>query len=292
MQSRQIQIFGLIGTMILILFIVIFLGKDFHQLYLNYTQNSTLPTLSDDQIVMDAHAVRELEEKLNEESEAVLAGYSLQSSESTAMTEEKGRDFAPSVKEEVHTEATVSAALVQSDENVPDKLSKEAGETEYSADDISKPAAEEEKVEKAVVSKPVSASVSVTQTEAEKKEPGILPVETAKINKTIHQILEKGTFFHHGLVLSGENRALLDQVAKKVKALGSGYVLEVEGHTKQGVAKAVSGKMAIKAAAYLRKKLPGVTVTTVGYGNEYPVSDDLKDDSNTRIEVIVRRSVR
>ena len=290
MQSRQIQIFGLIGTMILILFIVIFLGKDFHQLYLNYTQNNTLPTLSDDQIVMDAHVVRELEEKLNEESETVLAGYSTQSSEATAMAEEKSKDSGPSVKAEVTTEATVTAASIHSDENVPDKFSKAASETESSTEAKLKTATEQEKVEKAVVSKPATASVSVTQVEAEKKEPGILPVETAAINKTIHQILEKGAFFHHGLVLSGENRALLDQVAKKVQPLGSGYMLEVEGHTKQGVAKGVSGKMAMKAAEYLRMKLPGVIVTTVGYGDEYPISDDLKDDSNTRIEVIVRRS--
>ncbi len=36
MQSRQIQVFGLIGSAVLVLFIVIFLGKDFHRLYLKH----------------------------------------------------------------------------------------------------------------------------------------------------------------------------------------------------------------------------------------------------------------
>jgi len=52
MQSRQIQVFGLIGSVVLILFIVIFLGKDFHQLYLKYGGENLIPSFHDEQVVM------------------------------------------------------------------------------------------------------------------------------------------------------------------------------------------------------------------------------------------------
>jgi outer membrane protein OmpA-like peptidoglycan-associated protein len=72
MQSRQIQVFGLIGSVVLILFIVIFLGKDFHQLYLKYGGENLIPSFHDEQVVMEANVVKNLTERLNRESSQIL----------------------------------------------------------------------------------------------------------------------------------------------------------------------------------------------------------------------------
>jgi outer membrane protein OmpA-like peptidoglycan-associated protein len=279
MQSRQIQIFGLIGTAILLLFIVIFLGKDFHQLYQHYFQNETLPVLNDDQIVMDAHAVRELEEKLNEESETVLAGYKADSDKTD-------------MKSELAAAASDVSKMGRSDETaVLEEEQPSMIKTNASSEVVT--TAQSEKIVQ--VSKESSKSaikpqtyVAPAMTAASKPEPSA--VDLTEVNRKLRNIIENGAFFHQGLILTPDNRKLLDEAAKEIERIGSGYRLEIEGHTKEGLSKAYSLKMAEKTAAYLRKVLPDIVITTVGYGNEYPISDDLNDVGNTRIELIVRRS--
>lgn len=47
MQSRQIQVFGVIGSAVLILFIVIFLGRDFHSLFHKYSESLPFSPLNE-----------------------------------------------------------------------------------------------------------------------------------------------------------------------------------------------------------------------------------------------------
>ena len=73
MQSRQILGFGFIGATVLILFTVIFFGRDFYDLYRNYANVHTTYAPSDDEtIVMEAEAVKALQRRVEDESEAIL----------------------------------------------------------------------------------------------------------------------------------------------------------------------------------------------------------------------------
>jgi outer membrane protein OmpA-like peptidoglycan-associated protein len=280
MQSRQIQIFGLIGTAILLLFIVIFLGKDFHHLYQHYFQHETLPALNDDQIVMDAHTVRELEEKLNEESETVLAGYKAESNKMDMTRDSEASDI-------LQTERSEETAVLEEEQS---RIIKTSTSSEVAT------TAQSEKIEhvKRVSDESSKSAIKPESTIAPGTNAASKPersaVDLTEVNIELKNIIGNGAFFHHELTLTQDNRKILDEAAKEIERIGSGYRLEVEGHTKEGLAKAYSMKMAEKVAAYLRKVLPGIVITTVGYGNEYPISDDLNDASNTRIELIVRRS--
>jgi len=64
-QSRQIQLFGLSGAFILILFIVIFLGKDFYALYRQVTMpESSIPDSGDrSKAIVEKAAEEDLAEK-------------------------------------------------------------------------------------------------------------------------------------------------------------------------------------------------------------------------------------
>jgi outer membrane protein OmpA-like peptidoglycan-associated protein len=287
MQSRQIQIFGLIGAAILILFIVIFLGKDFHKLYLEYLQSKTLPTLKDDQVVMDAHAVKVLEEKLDEESESVLAEYKTKSVDAegsvnharsvtlndSRIVNERSREAEDKPKKPLVVHKTDSVS------NINDRHSKDNIAIEV-----------EKKANHENILQSVSKVLPVTNVQKERVAKPLAASDTTVLNRAIHQVVEKGAFFHNGLSLTQQNRDILDNVIEKIKELGSGYSVEVEGHTKRGLAKSYSKQMASETANYLQKGLPGVVIKSVGYGDEYPVIDDLEDVRNTRIEIIVRRS--
>ena len=118
MQSKQIQLFGVVGTAVLILFTVIFFGKDFYQLYLKYTQGTTLPALSDEQIVMEADAMKNLQERLDKEAAPMLKEYHPQNESKKSSVAE-----------------TEEASLSQTETVTPlhEKLHKKASEEELSA---------------------------------------------------------------------------------------------------------------------------------------------------------------
>ncbi len=73
MQSRQILGFGFIGATVLILFTVIFFGRDFYALYRHYLYPHTISVPANDEaIVMEAEAVKALQQRVEEESETIL----------------------------------------------------------------------------------------------------------------------------------------------------------------------------------------------------------------------------
>ena len=245
MQSRQIQTFGLIGTSVLILFIVIFLGKDFHKLYQYYMNDIALSGMGDEQIVMESHAVENLKNILNEEGSRMLAGY----------------DKEKSVQNKADETEKIIPAAVKTDKKTVLPTS----------------------VKSTVQKNPPKAVSEAVQKTVSERTP-------ASVTKKLRYLLGGTPFFHNGLQLTDANTAVLDQVAAQLQKLPYSYKLEVEGHTEKGAGKYFSQKMAEETAAYLKKKLPSVKIKSIGYGSLYPVSDNIQDLANRRIEIIVRRS--
>ncbi len=290
-QSRQIQVFGFLATFILILFIVIFLGKDFYTLYQHYMHKDVSMQLDDTQVIRDAAQNSAVTHISNE-------------NKPTVVKMEKSLGSPPQKSDDIRTIAPVNGVEISKSE--PQEAA--SGTSGLLEKEVSpKSAVEVEKeagagTENVAVDTLKSATVSVEtlpvdqqkaeMPSAQKSTPAtITPLEEIQaLNHNIHILLQKVPFFHGTLQLTAENRKILDQVVKMLKALPYPYVLEVEGHTASGLPSSRSKKMAQTAAGYLQKEMPNVKIETSGYGNRYPISDDLKDPANTRIEIIVRRS--
>jgi outer membrane protein OmpA-like peptidoglycan-associated protein len=249
MQSRQIQVFGLIGSVVLILFIVIFLGKDFHQLYLKYGGENLIPSFHDEQVVMEADVVKNLTERLNRESSQVLENIQ--------------------EKENASPEKSVSKRVVESS-----IVSK--------ADTIEKAVKLPAAIQNGSVAAVQDISASENKLSAEE--------EIKILNKEISMLLQQVPFFKFSMALTPKNKKVLDQIALKLSSSGFAYSITVEGHTEAGVSARSSETMALRVARYLKEKIPGITVETVGYGNMYPIIDDPYNTENRRVEIIVRRS--
>ncbi len=90
MQSRQILGFGFIGATVLILFTVIFFGRDFYALYQTYTSMHSAYTPSDDEtIVMETEAVKALQRRVEDESEAILNAIEEKNATATVVSDVK-----------------------------------------------------------------------------------------------------------------------------------------------------------------------------------------------------------
>ncbi len=278
-QSRQIQLFGFLGTSILILFIVIFLGKDFYALYLHYLSGGEVSVLEEaakaqrrDPGLSEAAPATEPRSAITaDKSEAVAAAERDDSVQPHIQPLQKsGEAFQPpapvTTKREVK-ESVVNSGFVNSAVQEPSA----AAPSETAMSDSGPLGVQKVKV------------VKVSETKSRES-------DVRAINHRFHLLLQERPFFHSALRLTDANRALLDRVADSVRALPFAAELVVEGHTAQGIAPARSRKMAKIVARYLRTKLPGLKIMTAGYANTYPISDDLKDPANTRIEIIVRRS--
>ncbi len=73
MVSRQIHFFGFIGGSLLILFIVLFFGKEFYNQWCDYSVSDyELQTIKSDQIVMQKSALEDLAQSLNEQSDYMI----------------------------------------------------------------------------------------------------------------------------------------------------------------------------------------------------------------------------
>jgi len=93
-----------------------------------------------------------------------------------------------------------------------------------------------------------------------------------------------------GTRLRPKEKAVLREIAEQLRTLPFAYSVVVEGHTSAGHSKKETLLMAKRTASFLKKIVPGVAITEVGYGTLYPIIYDLKDPENRRIEIIVRRS--
>jgi len=249
MQSRQIQLFGIIGTAVLILFTVIFFGKDFYHLYLNFTRGTTLPSLSDEQIVMEAEAVKNLQERLDKEAAPML------------------KKFRPELKSEKSiSEMTTGVVETTSIKKVESHLSKAEQQS------VSSVQQEPPSVQKS--EKSISQESAVT-----------LPV----LNREIRLMMRQVPFFRHSMALTKENKAILDQIVEKIELLSKPFHIVVEGHTEASVSKNTSETMAMRVKQYLIQKLPDVEIESVGYGNDYPIIDEANNKENRRVEILIRR---
>ncbi len=218
MQSKQIQLFGFIGSAVLILFIVIFMGKDFYNLFLKYNENLLFLPVSDVQVSQEASAAVAVEDKIAKKSEV-------------------------SQKSDV--------------EKAPVVAKKK--------ENVSSP-----ELQKSIVSE--------------------ASFDLSTVNKEIRAMLGTVPFFRYSMALTSKNKAVLNSVSEKLTALPYSYTLDIEGHTEAGISAHVSETMATRVEAYLKRKLPGVTIRTIGYANAYPIIDDPKNRENRRVEIIVRRS--
>ncbi len=256
-ESRQIQLFGLLGSLILVLFIVIFLGRDFYQLYLQNFQNPQIPGLSDEQIVMEAQAVDQLQEQLDEEGAALLEAYTKRQEGAVAVEKPENNSL----------QTTVASDVL---------LHRQKDNAAHESAAASKEITEEEREKKA---EPVhNAEVVLTQAE-----------DIRGLNRRIHRQLQKVMPGSGDQLLSEEFRQTLQEVVSVLRDLPFACSIEVEGHTPEGVSKRKSQQMAQQVADYLKGLLADVPVRSVGYGSTYPISDDLRDPANRRVEIIVRR---
>ena len=262
MQSRQIQVFGFIGSAVLILFIVIFLGQDFHRLFLKYSENLPFSSVSDAQVAKEASAAATSAKHIAEK--AVIANRDDNKKSVPVMQPAK----------EAAAEANMPAKVAAKSETVQKSDAVQALTTK-----------QKEKVPAvAKVKEPVVAS------DMQKPAASPVPSDPSAVNKEIRTILGTVPFFRHSMALTSKNKAVLDSVVKRLGTLPYPYTLDVEGHTEAGIAAGVSETMAARVEAYLRRKLPGVTIRTIGYADAYPIIDDPKNKENRRVEIIVRRS--
>ncbi len=273
MRSREIQIFGFVTATLLILFIVIFLGKDFYRLYTERGESVTLPDLQDDQIVMDSHAVKVLQEVLDEES-ADMMGAAASGKESNAGDSSQKGVPSPERSEAVINEPEISGAGPMEGEvlqNIAEGSSEERG-TLRKID-------EEEALQTPVTHNAELPATAVTDGSD----------EVVQLNREIHRIVTAEPLFdkHERLTVSGKK--ILEEVTAKLTHLPFPYAIVVEGHTSSSIPEVSGKEMAEEAALFLRERLPEKKITTVSYGSTYPLSDDLSDNLNTRIEIVIRR---
>ncbi len=276
MQSRQIQIFGLLATSMLILFIVIFLGKDFYRLYQSYTQSSSLPALDDDQIVMESYAVENLKQMLDMEQGTKAKQAARKVSQTDASLSQSRREEA----------AAGDVAHIAKTEAVSPQRAAAVGQSAP----VKYPAAEAQQID--TTESEAATTAANRSADTKKSTPVVMaePETLAKRNRRIHRMLQNAHLFANGTKLTISDRQVLERIVADLGSLETPYRLEIEGHTRAGVPQRVSLQMAQATAAYLREKLPGVAIGTVGYGNRYPISDDPYDSENRRVEIIVRRS--
>ncbi len=276
MQSRQIQIFGLLATSLLILFIVIFLGKDFYRLYQSYTQSSELPALDDDQIVMQSYAVENLKQMLDMEqgTKAEKAVEKVSKTDTSLSQSQREEAAAGDVAHVAKTDAVSPQRAAAVSQSAP----------------VKRPVAEAQQID---TTERETATVAANRpADTQKSAPVVIaePETLAKRNRRIHRMLQNAHLFANGTKLAASDRKVLESVVADLGSLEAPYRLEIEGHTRAGVPERVSLQMARATADYLRERLPGVRIGTVGYGNRYPISDDPYDKENRRVEIIVRRS--
>ena len=316
-QSRQIQVFGLLGTSILILFIVIFLGKDFEALYLHYTHKN-VSVLEDSVVVDDAtrSAAQQQSEALaaqkqqKQEAAEKPADKQIDAGESMTLASEAVKAVA--VKKPL--ESGVVQSTLQSDGMKKSEIKKSLTPVVVQKHVVATEGAEKEKRLSAKVETTEGANMvkadqqqqaerntalqaAMTEMPAIEKDDKRAPQQQKRIdlrmfNRDIHALLQSTPFFQKSLRLTPENREVLDRVVQKIKTLPFAYQIVTEGHTASGLPVKRSQRMAKIAAVYLKKALPGVQITTVGYGARYPIIDESRDPANTRIEIIVRRRER
>jgi len=256
MQSRQIQLFGFLGSAVLILFIVIFLGRDFHRVFLKYSGSLPFAAESDVQVIekrsITATSVKHTAKK-------ALVSVKDDSKRSIPV-EHSGKDTAA----KTHIPVKVTEQVVKSQE-------------EQKSDAV-KVSVVKQKKKDPVVTKAKAHDVLSSA-----------PFDLFSINKEIHAMLGTVPFFHNGIALTSKNKAVLDRVAEKLQTLPFPYVIEVEGHTEAGIAAGVSETMALRVEAYLHQKIPALMIRTIGYADAYPIIDDPESKENRRVEIIIRR---
>ncbi len=312
-QSRQIQVFGLLGTSILILFIVIFLGKDFEALYLHYTHKN-VSVLEDSVVVDDA-----TRSAAQQQSEAIAAQQQQKQKEAEKPADKqidagKSMTLASEAVKAVEVKKPLESGVVQSTLQsdgikkslTPVVVQKHVAATE-GAEKEKRLSAKAETTEGANMVKAdqqqqaernTALQAAMTEMPAIEKDDKRAPqqqqqhIDLRMFNRDIHALLQSTPFFQKSLRLTPENREVLDSVVQKIKTLPFAYQIVTEGHTASGLPVKRSQRMAKIAAVYLKKALPGVQITTVGYGARYPIIDESRDPANTRIEIIVRRRER
>ncbi|RUM68987.1 MAG: hypothetical protein DSZ05_00160 [Sulfurospirillum sp.] len=266
MQSRQIQVFGVIGSSVLVLFIVIFLGADIQRLLQNFTQGTiSLTPISDDQVVMEASAVKDLTDRINSESRELLQSMQAHKVQ-TEYKEYKVQTEQPEKK-------TPQTLTEQERESVPVDVTQQPSQITGMSDDVQAKALSDIEVQKRVVP---DIEVNTETTES--------------VNSEIRTLLRSVPFFRHSEGLTPENERVLDAIAEKLTSIDYPYTLVVEGHTESGSVPDMSEKMAFDVASYLKRKLSAVVIDSVGYADAYPIIDDPANIENRRVEIIVRRS--
>lgn len=145
----------------------------------------------------------------------------------------------------------------------------------------------------------LSEKTAVTQKREEVSQPSTATPATPQVttdadlrrlNHQIHAKLIANGVKAEGRGLRPKEKAVLREIAERLRTLPFAYSVAVEGHTSAGHSKKETLLMAKRAGSFLKKILPGTEITEVGYGTLYPISDDLKNPVNRRIEIIVRRS--
>ncbi len=241
MVSRQIHFFGFIGGSLLILFIVLFWGKDFYNQWHNYNvSNYDIETVDSDQIVMQKSALESLAQSLDEESDYMV---------------------------EKNVQEQSQKHLEKKDEKKPDLL------------DI------DQDVQKVTLKKN-----SLSADEGSVSEPKKIDNAFLLAQQSIKKILTTHILLQNQAYLGEDDKKVLDKIILLLKPLKEDMKIVVEGHTQMGVAPSVSSNMAKEVSKYLKQNLPAFKIESIGYGSQYPLSGDIYDISNKRVEIILRRS--
>jgi len=262
MQSRQVRLFGVIGGIILIFFLVIFFGNDIKQLI--YPSN--IDNLSKVEESTNNKIKKALENESNSDNNLANNISKIKNPIAKKLDDEKESMI---VSEVVKEEKIIQNTLLESPEVNKTILLQ----------NVTRPITDEQ----VVVEKEVK-TVGKIIPEVKKEDIFLL------VKKEIKSYLKENPLYRQSVqYLSEDDKKTLEQIVLQLKKLQIPYLLKVEGHTEAKQLHNVSVVMGENVKRYLVSKLSAVQMEVNGYGNEYPILDDPTAIENRRIELIIRR---